>query len=157
MHSMLCDHGMCFGWKCSNGLKDPLKGFLGLVMFEFELLAGSDFPIILVSDSCPNMVIGGKGRCFSLKKIVWHFTSFELKKWQKFSAGDWRNHRDTQAEPCFGFRLVRWAISGLPRKYTGGTHSRVPPDPPDLKKLAVRVFDPRDDFQIFRKLLKPKI
>ena len=80
MHSMLCDHGKWFGWKCSNGLKDPLKGFLGLVIFEFEFLAGSDFLIVLVGESCPNMVIGGKGRCFSLKIMVWHFTSFELKK-----------------------------------------------------------------------------
>ena len=68
-----------------------------------------------------------------------------------------QNLQNTLAEPNLGFRLIRQAISGLPRKYTGGTHSRVPPDPLDLKKLAVRVFDPRDDFQIFRKVLKPKI
>jgi hypothetical protein len=51
-------------------LKDPLKGFLGLVMFEFEFLAGSDFLIVLVGESCPNMDIGGEGRCFSLKIMV---------------------------------------------------------------------------------------
>ena len=52
--------------KCSKGLKDPFKGFLGLVMFEFEFLAGSDL-LVLVSESGPNMVIGSKERCFSLK------------------------------------------------------------------------------------------
>ena len=51
-------------------LKDPLKGFRGLVIFEFEFLAGSDFLIVLVSESCLNMVIGGKGRYFSLKKMI---------------------------------------------------------------------------------------
>ena len=51
-------------------LYDPLKGFLGLVMFEFEFLAGSDFLIVLVGESCPNMDIGGEGRCFSLKIMV---------------------------------------------------------------------------------------
>ena len=75
----------------------------------------------------------------------------------KFSAGDWRNPRETQVEPFFGFRLVRWAISGLPRNFTGGTHLRVPLDPPGLKNKEVHYFDPRDDFQIFRKLLKMKI
>ena len=45
-------------------LKDPLQGFLGLVMFEFEFLAGNDFLIVLVSESDPNMFIGSKGRCF---------------------------------------------------------------------------------------------
>jgi hypothetical protein len=53
--------------RCSKGLKDPFTGFLGLVMFEFEFLAGSDFLIVLVSESGPNMVIGSKERCFSLK------------------------------------------------------------------------------------------
>lgn len=158
MHSMLCDYRKWFGWKCSKGLKDPLKGFLGLVMFEFEFLVGSDILIVIVSESCLNMVIGGKGRCFSLEIMIWHLTSFELKKNdKKFSVGDWRNPETTQAEPSWGFRLVCWAIYGLPRKYTGGTHFWVPPDPPDLKNLAVRIFDPRDDFQIFRKLLKTKI
>ena len=51
-------------------LKDPFKGFLGLVTFEFEFLAGSDFLIVLVSESCHNMVTGGKGRCFSLKIMI---------------------------------------------------------------------------------------
>ena len=51
-------------------MKDPLKGFLGLVMFEFEILAGSDFLIVLVGESGPNMVIGSKERCFSLKIMI---------------------------------------------------------------------------------------
>ena len=130
MHSMLCDHGKWFGWRCSNGLKDPLKGFLGLVMFEFEFLAGSDFLIFLVSESCHSMVIGGKGRCFSLKKMIWHFTSFELKKNDKnflqVTGGTLRQHRrnppegsgwsvgpfldcpeNILAEPIFGCRQIR--------------------------------------------------
>jgi hypothetical protein len=51
-------------------LKDALKGFLGLVMFEFEFLEGSGFLIVLVSESCSNMVIGVDGRCFSLRIMV---------------------------------------------------------------------------------------
>jgi hypothetical protein len=69
----------------------------------------------------------------------------------------WRYPQNTQAEPCFGIRLVRWANSGIPRNYTGGTQFCDPPDPPVLQKLTVRVFDPRDDFQNFRKLLEMKI
>ena len=38
--------GLCF-----TDCKEPFKGFLGLVMFEFEFLAGSDFLIFLVSES----------------------------------------------------------------------------------------------------------
>ena len=80
-----------------------------------------------------------------------------LRKMKNISAGVWRNPHNTQAEPCFGFCLVRLANSGLPRNYTGGTQYWVSPDPPVLKKLAVRDFDPRDDFQIFQKLLKAKL
>lgn len=53
-----------------------------------------------------------------------------------------------------------WSVgpkSGLPRICTGGTQFWDPPDPPELQNLTVRVFDPRDDFQNFRKVLKPKI
>ena len=49
-------------------------------ILNFEFLAGSDFLVVLVGESCPTMVIGGKGRCFSLKIMFWHFTSFELRK-----------------------------------------------------------------------------
>ena len=48
-------------------------------------------------------------------------------------------------------------VTGLPRKYTGGTFTRVPPVPPDLKKWTDHVFDPEHVFQIFRKLSKMKI
>ena len=47
--------------------------------------------------------------------------------------------------------------SGIPRKYTGGTHMRDPPVPPAPENETVRVFNTQDDFRIFRKLLKTKI
>ena len=107
-----------------------LKRFLGLVMFEFEFLEGSDFLIVLVSENCPNMVIGGKERCFSLKIMVWHFTSFELKKNDKnflqVTGGTLAKHRQNPvmgsvrsvgpflgcpeislAEPIWGCRQIR--------------------------------------------------
>ena len=47
-------------------------------MFDFEFFVGNDFLIVLVSESGPNMVIGSKGRCFSLKIKILHFTNYEI-------------------------------------------------------------------------------
>ena len=44
-----------------------------------------------------------------------------------------------------------------PSEYIGGSLLRVPPDPPGLKIEAVHYFEPRDEFQTFRKLLKSKL
>ena len=77
---MFCDHGKWFGWKCIKGLKDPLKGFLWLVMFWIWILAGSVFLIVLVSEVCSNMVFVVNERCFSLRIMIWHFTNYDLKK-----------------------------------------------------------------------------
>ena len=81
----------------------------------------------------------------------------DLNENLKRNLQDWRNPTNTRAEPFWGFRVFRWAISGFPRKCTGGTHLKVPPDPPDTRNEAVHYFEPRDEFQIFRKLLKTKL
>ena len=130
-HSMLCDHGKWFGWKCIKGLKDPLKGFLWLVMFWIWILVGSVFLIVLVSEVCSNMVIGVNERCFSLRIMIWHLTSYEFnkngkKKFLQVAGGTLTIHRrnpvlgsawsvgpileyteNTLAEPNFGIRLIR--------------------------------------------------
>lgn len=49
------------------------------------------------------------------------------------------------------------SVSGIPRKYTGGTHMKDPPVPPPPENETVHSFDHRDDFQIFRKFLKSKL
>ena len=51
----------------------------------------------------------------------------EIKKNEKIYVGDWRNQTKTRAEPCFGFRVFRWAKLGLPKNLTGGTQILVPP------------------------------
>ena len=81
----------------------------------------------------------------------------DLNENLKRNMQDRRNPTNTRAEPFWGFRVFRWAISGFPRKCTGGTHLKVPPDPPDTRNEAVHYFEPRDEFQIFRKLLKTKL
>ena len=95
---------------------------------------------------------------FLPKRIGFGCFNVELaKKKTKNSAGIWRHPGYTQAEPKLGCRLVHWAKTGLPRICTGGTQIWDPRDPPGLKKFTVRVFDPRNDFQNFRKLLEMKI
>ena len=70
---------------------------------------------------------------FLPKRIGFGCLNVELaKKKTKNSAGIWRHPGNTQAEPKLGFRLVRWAKSGLPRNCTGGTQFWDPPDPPGL-------------------------
>jgi hypothetical protein len=95
---------------------------------------------------------------FLPKRIGFGCFNVELaKKKTKNSTVHWRPPGNTQAEPNLGFCLIRWAKPGLPRLCTGGTQFWDPPDPPVLKKFTVRVFDPRNDFQNFRKLLELKI
>ena len=123
----------------------------------FWNLAGNGFGWVMRNENYPIVLNTLQEMNFYLKGL--DFGIWILKCWkqkQKFCRY-WRNPQNTQAEPNLGYRLVRWAKSGFPRKCTGGTQFWVPPDPPELKIVAVHVFDPRDDFQKFRKVLKPKL
>lgn len=89
--------------------------------------------------------------------MIWSFRKSENKKNENFSASTWRNQSNTQAEPNFWFRLVRWAkfwstqkihwqnpIFGSARSASAG-------------KLTEQELEGRDVFQIFRKTLKHKL
>ena len=158
---MLSGFGKLVEGICFTDCKEPLEGFLPLCVKVpwgsygyFWNLAGNGFLWVIRNENYPIVLNKLQEIGFYLKG--WYFVDWMLKCWKlkKNLQEIWRNLQDTQAEPVWGFRPVRWGIFGLPRNYTGGTHSRVPPDPPDLKNNTVRDFDPRDDFQNFRKLLK---
>ena len=104
------------------------------------------------------VVIGSLEGCFSLNKLIWCFMNWEIMKnknnFCRLTGGTLGLHGRNPTEGSAG---SVGSNSGIPRIYTGGTHLRDPPVPPHLKNKTVRLFDHRDDFQIFRKFLKTKL
>ena len=81
------------------------------------------------------VVIGSLEGCFSLNKLIWCFMNWEIIKdknnFCRLTGGTHGVHGRNQIE---GAAISVGFVTGLPRKYTGGTFTRVPPVPPNLKK-----------------------
>ena len=104
------------------------------------------------------MIVDGLEECFLLNKAIWCFTICGIKKnKQEFCVSTGGTQGIHGRNPIEGSAGSVGSDSGIPRIYTGGTLSRDPPDPPDLKNQAVHYFNPQRVFQIFRKHLKTKI
>ena len=93
------------------------------------------------------MIVDGLEECFLLNKAIWCFTICGIKKnKQEFCVSTGGTQGIHGRNPTEGSAGSVKSDSGLPRKYTGGTHVRDPPVPPDLENETERFFNAQDDF-----------
>ena len=93
------------------------------------------------------MIVDGLDECFLLSKVILVFMICGIKKnkqdFCRSSGGTLGLHG---RNPFEGSASSVGSDSGIPRKYTGGTHMRDPPVPPALENETVRIFNTQDDF-----------